>query len=75
MRTKPVQCPVCGKAMRRHKRKTGDYRIYVCVHGCKGVDGKCLEIFVLDSGKDYSCPWFNLCARMWLLNCKECRGE
>lgn len=73
MKTKPVPCPNCGKAMKKHHKKNGPYLIYVCTHGCKGPNGKCLEIFVLDSGKDYKCQWFELCARMWLLNCKECR--
>lgn len=73
MKTKPVPCPDCGKRLKCHKKRVGIYKLFVCTHGCKGANGKCLEIFVLDSGKDYKCQWFELCARLWLLNYGECK--
>jgi uncharacterized protein YbaR (Trm112 family) len=68
-----VLCPLCQKRMKRHKKKNGPYLIFVCTHGCKGINGRCFEMFVLDDGKDYGCRYFRQCAVMGALVCQTCK--
>ena len=60
-----VLCPICGKPLKRHKRKAGLYRLYICASCDK-------EFFIDRSGKNYDCGFFTCCAMSNHLKCKEC---
>jgi hypothetical protein len=60
-----ILCPICNAPLKRHKRRAGDYRVYVCECG--------KEFFFLRDSKNYSCKKFEDCAlTLKPFKCKGC---
>ena len=66
-----LPCPICNINLKRHKRKAGPYRVYICP-SCKDANGQNMEFFVNDSGLNYDCKRFEECALKGKMKCKSC---
>ena len=63
-----MKCEICGNTLKRHRRRAGMYRLYVCCNCQKEFFFDCRPI-------KWDCPKYQDCALAGKVKCKECGKE